>query len=138
VDVAVSMATMTTYTMRMSVDEVDVNTVANYWITRIDEMLSACMRDHDEVPAERTIDVRFDEFMADDLAMVQRVWDVAAYSPSPESRKAVAGYMSGHQRGRLGRVGYDAEDLGLDKDDLRRRFAPYVERFVKPAGASSA
>jgi hypothetical protein len=131
VDVAVSMATMMTYTMRMSVDEVDVNTVAEYWITRIDEMLSACMRDHDQLPAERTIDVRFDEFMADDLAMVQRVWDVAAYAPSLESKKAVAGYMSGHQRGRLGRVEYHAEDLGLDKEDLRRRFAPYVERFVK-------
>jgi hypothetical protein len=46
--------------------------------------------------------------------------------------------MSGHQRGRLGRVEYHAEDLGLDKDDLRLRFAPYVERFVRPAGASSA
>jgi hypothetical protein len=137
VDVAVSMATMMTYTMRMSVDQVNVNTVAEYWITRIDEMLSACMRDHDRLPVDRTIDVRFDEFMADDLAMVQRVWDVAGYSPSEESKKAVAQYMAGHERGRLGRIEYHAEDLGLDKDDLRRRFAPYVERFVKPAAASS-
>jgi Sulfotransferase family len=137
VDVAVSMATMMTYTMRMSVDEVDVNTVAEYWITRIDELLGACMRDHDELPAERTIDVRFDEFMADDLAMVQRVWDVAGYSPSAESRKAVAEYLAGHERGRLGRVEYRAEDLGLDKESLRGRFAPYVERFVRPAGAIS-
>lgn len=133
VDVAVSMATMMTYTMRMSVDEVDVKTVAEYWITRIDELLSACLRDHDRLPADRTIDVRFDEFMADDLAMVQRVWDVAGYRPSPESREAVAAYLAGHRRGRLGRVEYHAEDLGLNKDDLRRRFAPYVERFVTPA-----
>lgn len=133
VDVAVSMATMMTYTMRMSVDEVDVKTVAEYWITRIDELLSACMRDHDLLPVDRTIDVRFDEFMADDLAMVQRVWDVAGYRPSQESRSAVEAYLAGHRRGRLGRVVYHAEDLGLDKDDLRRRFAPYVERFVNPA-----
>jgi hypothetical protein len=51
IDVAVSTATMMTYTMRMSVDKADVPTVANYWITRIDEMLSACMRDHDRLPA---------------------------------------------------------------------------------------
>jgi hypothetical protein len=133
VDVAVSMATMMTYTMRMSVDQVDVKTVAEYWITRIDELLSACMRDHDRLPADRTIDVCFDEFMADDLAMVQRVWDVAGYRPSAESREAVATYLAGHRRGRLGRVEYHAEDLGLDKGDLRRRFAPYVERFVRPA-----
>jgi hypothetical protein len=131
VDVSVSMATMMTYTMRMSVDKVDVPTVANYWITRIHEMLSACMRDHDRLPADRTIDVRFDEFMADDLAMAQRVWDTAGYEPSGESRNAVAGYMAGHTRGRLGKVEYHAEDLGLDKDELRRRFAPYVDRFVR-------
>lgn len=131
VDVSVSMATMMTYTMRMSVDKVDVPTVANYWITRIDEMLSACMRDHDKLPPDRTIDVRFDEFMADDLAMVQRVWDTAGYLPSEESRKAVVDYIAGHARGRLGKVDYRAEDLGLDEDDLRRRFAPYVDRFVR-------
>ena len=131
VDVSISMATMMTYTMRMSVDKVDVETVAEYWITRIDEMLSACLRDHHLLPPDRTIDVRFDEFMADDLAMVQRVWDTAGYRPSEESRKAVSDYMAGHTRGRLGKVEYHAEDLGLDKDDLRRRFAPYVERFVR-------
>ncbi len=130
VDVSVSMATMMTYTMRMSVDEVDVETVADYWITRIEEMLTACMRDHHLLPPERTIDVRFDEFMADDLAMVQRVWDTADYAPTEESRRAVADYLAGHTRGRLGRIDYRAEDLGLDRDDLRRRFAPYVERFV--------
>jgi hypothetical protein len=130
VDVSVSMATMMTYTMRMSVDVVDVPTVANHWITRIDEMLSACMRDHHLLPPERTIDVRFDEFMADDLAMVQRVWDTAGYEPSEESRQAVADYLAGHARNRLGRIDYRAEDLGLDRDDLRRRFAPYVQRFV--------
>ncbi|MFA7513179.1 MAG: sulfotransferase [Mycolicibacterium vanbaalenii] len=130
VDVSVSMATMMTYTMRMSVDEVDVPTVAGYWIDRIDEMLSACLRDHDKLPPERTIDVRFDEFMADDLAMVERVWDVAGYRPSAESRTAVSEYLAGHTRGRLGTVDYRAADLGLDSDELRRRFTPYIERFV--------
>ena len=98
-DVSVSMATMMTYTMRMSVDEVDVDTVARYWIDRIDEMLSACLRGHDKLPPERTIDVRFDEFMADDMAMIERVWDVAAHRPSAESRAAVADYLAGHTRG---------------------------------------
>jgi hypothetical protein len=98
IDVAVSMATMMTYTMRMSLDKVDVPTVANYWITRINEMLSACMRDHDRLPADRTIDARFEEFMADDLAMIQRVWDTAGYNPTGQSRKAIVDYTAGHRR----------------------------------------
>jgi hypothetical protein len=131
VDVSVSMATMMTYVMRMTVDKVDVPTVANYWITRIDELLSGCMRDHDSLPPDRTIDVGFDEFIADDLAMVERVWETAGYRPTPESRAAVADYLARHTRGRLGRIDYRAEDLGLDRNELCERFAPYVERFVK-------
>jgi hypothetical protein len=38
--------------------------------------------------------------------------------------------MAGHRRGRLGTVDYRAEDLGLDREELRRRFAAYVERSV--------
>jgi hypothetical protein len=133
VDVSVSMATMMTYVMRMTVDKVDVPTVANYWITRIDELLSGCMRDHDALPPERTIDVHFDEFMADDLAMVERVWETAGYRPTAESRAAVADYLAGHARGRFGRIDYRPEYLGLDRDELCERFAPYVERFVRQA-----
>jgi hypothetical protein len=62
--------------------------------------------------------------------MVQRVWEVADYRPSDESRSAVADYLAGHTRGRLGSIDYRADELGLDKDDLRKRFAFYVERFV--------
>lgn len=68
--------------------------------------------------------------MADGLAMVAWVWDVAGYAPIDDSRQAVQSYMAGHTRGRLGRVDYRAEDLGPDREDLRARFAPHVERFV--------
>lgn len=133
VDVAVSMATMMVYVMRMTADQIDVPHVAAHWVDRIDSFLSACMRDRDVLPADRSIDVRFDEFMADDLGMVQRIWDIAGYEPTAESRTAVESYMAGHERNRLGRIEYRAEDLGLDKDELRARFAPYVERFVRPS-----
>ncbi len=126
------MATMMTYTMRMSVDVVDVPTVANYWITRIDEMLTACMRDRALLPPERSIDVCFDEFMADDLAMVRRIWEIAGYQPDAASKQAVEQYLSGHTRGRLGRIDYRPAELGLVRDALRTRFAPYVARFVQP------
>jgi hypothetical protein len=68
--------------------------------------------------------------MVDNLAMVRRIWDIAEYRPSAESVRAVEAYQAGHARGRLGRIDYRAEDLDLEKDDLRRRFAPDIERFV--------
>ena len=43
----------------------------------------------------------------------------------------MADYLAGHQRGRLGRIDIAAADVGLDEDELRARFAPYVERFLE-------
>jgi len=37
---------------------------------------------------------------------------------------------TGHVRGRLGTIDYRAADVGLDADELRERFAPYVARFL--------
>ena len=45
-------------------------------------------------------------------------------------RQRVAAVDAGHERGRLGRVATSCEMFGLDKDDLRARFAPYVSRFL--------
>ena len=49
----------------------------------------------------------------------------------PPTRAAMAEYLAGHQRGRLGRIDYRRADLGLDADELRARFAPYTERFLE-------
>ena len=42
----------------------------------------------------------------------------------------MAGYLAGHQRGRLGSIDYRAADVGLDVDELAERFRPYTERFL--------
>ena len=40
-------------------------------------MLNALVRDRDTIPPERSIDVRFDEFMADEMTVVTEVYDKA-------------------------------------------------------------
>ena len=77
VNIVTSMATMVAYTARMNVDTVEPAVLGNYWADRIEVMLRACVRDRDLLPADQTIDVRFDEFMADDLAMVRRIYELA-------------------------------------------------------------
>jgi hypothetical protein len=42
----------------------------------------------------------------------------------------MAEYLAGHRRGRPGKVATSAEMFGLDKHDMRARFARYVERFL--------
>ena len=52
-------------------------------------------------PADQTIDVHFDEFMADDLAMVARVYDLAGQPLDERARASMAAFMAEHPRGQL-------------------------------------
>ncbi len=130
VNIVTSMATMVAYTARMNVDTVEPAVLGNYWADRIEVMLRACARDRDLLPAAQTIDVRFDEFMADDLAMVRRIYALADQPFEGPAEAAMAEYLAAHQRGRLGRIDYRADEVGLDEDELRTRFEFYVERFL--------
>jgi hypothetical protein len=82
------------------------------------------------LPPDRSIDVRFDDFMADEMGTAAQIYELAGETMSDEARATMADYLAGHQRGRLGRVATSTEMFGLDGGDVRARFAPYVERFL--------
>jgi hypothetical protein len=124
------MIAMITYSARMHRSPVPVQRIASYWIDRLEDMLGALIRDRDTIGADRSIDIRFDDFMADELGVAERVYALAGEPFTEEARAAIGGYLSGHQRGRLGNVETSCEMFGLTQDDLRSRFAPYVERFL--------
>jgi hypothetical protein len=65
VSVIRSAITMLAYGDRMRRRRIDPAGLANYWIDRVELLLGACVRDRDRIPAEQSIDVPFDEFMAD-------------------------------------------------------------------------
>ncbi len=130
VDVVVSMATMIVYTARMYTDQVDTAQLGRAWADRIESLLGACLRDRDVLPPDRSLDVRFDEFMADELATARSIYALADQPHGGATARALDGYLAGHRRGRLGRIDYRADDVGLDPMELRERFAPYVRRFL--------
>ncbi|HEX4539168.1 MAG TPA: sulfotransferase, partial [Acidimicrobiales bacterium] len=129
VSVTTSMVTMLAYTARMSHDRVDVEGIGRYWADRLERMLRRCAEDRDALPAGQTIDVHFDEFMADDLAMVARVYDLAGQPFDDTARTAMTRFMAEHPRGKFGAVEYDLAGLGLERAALRRQMNFYTERF---------
>ncbi|OBI93662.1 hypothetical protein A5660_13505 [Mycobacterium alsense] len=130
VPVALSMIAMITYSARMHRSPVPVRQIAQYWVDRLEEMLAALVRDRDTLGPERSVDIRFDEFMADELGVAERVYALAGEPFTDDARAGVAGYLAGHRRGRLGNVETSPEMFGLHEDALRARFAPYVDRFL--------
>jgi hypothetical protein len=130
VDVCVSLATMMTYLARLSIDRPDPVAIGGYWIDRIETVLRRCVEDRELLPATQSIDVRFDEFMTDDVAMVERIYALAGQPFAASSRAALASYQEGHPRGRHGGVIYDLEaDFGCSHAALAERFRFYTDRF---------
>jgi Sulfotransferase family len=130
VPVVLSMLAMLTYTARMHRSPVPVHEIATSWAARLQQMLDALVRDRDLIPPERSMDVRFDDFMADEPGVAGRIYNLAGEQLDDTARTAITDYLSHHQRGRLGRIAASAEMFGLDEHDLPARFARYSERFL--------
>ena len=130
VSVVQSAITMLGYGDRMRRDAIEPEQLAAYWVDRVDRLLQACVRDRDLLPEDRTIDVLFHEFMADDVAMVERIYARNRRVLTPEARSELDAFMAANPRGKHGRLVYDLRgDFGLDPDEVRQRFAYYFDRF---------
>jgi hypothetical protein len=130
VSVVASAITMLTYGDRLRRTRVDPPAVAAYWIDRVEQLLRAAVRDRALLPESRSIDVLFHEFMSDDVAMVERIYQLANLPMNDEARAELDQYMTENPRGKHGRIVYDLRgDFGVDPNALRERFEFYYERF---------
>jgi hypothetical protein len=129
VSVTTSMITMLAYSSRLSRDRVDIKGIGRYWADRLELMLRRCAEEREVLPARQTVDVHFDAFMADDLAMVARVYDLAGQPLDDVARSAMTRFIADHPRGKFGAVEYDLAAFGLDPRALRRQMDFYSERF---------
>jgi hypothetical protein len=129
VSVTASMVTMLAYSARLGHDIVDIEWIGTYWAERLQGMLRACVQFRDVLPADRTLDMHFDTFMSDDVAMVRRIYDLADQPFTEAAATAMSGFMEANPRGRHGGVRYDLAQFGIDRDELRDSLAFYVDRF---------
>jgi hypothetical protein len=130
VSVIASAITMLCYGDRLRRRRVDPPRVAAYWIDRIETLLRRCVRDRDVFPAERSLDLPFHEFMADDVGAVERIYELADFEMTSTARASLEGFMNANPRGKHGRIVYDLKaDFGVDRAALQARFAFYFDRF---------
>lgn len=129
VPVAASFATMMAYVARVYHDSVDVAAIGQFWAARVVQQLNTAAADRDLLPAQRSIDVLFHEFMADQMGTAERIYARAAQPYTGQARAALAGYLAEHSRGRHGTVEYDLAMFGIDPGHLRRETRAYMERF---------
>ncbi len=137
VSVIQSTVTMAAYGDRMRRPRIEPEALAAYWVDRIERLLRACVRDRDLLPPDRTVDVIFDAFMADDVGTVERIYERARLPMTATARGELDAYMAANPRGKHGRVVYNLKgDFGLDPAAVRERFGFYFDRFPVPVDLS--
>ncbi|MFZ4434049.1 MAG: sulfotransferase family protein [Microthrixaceae bacterium] len=130
VAVVQSTATMITYGARTLYRSPRPEWYRDYWTDRIGRLLDASLRDRHVLPEHRTVDVFFHEYMADEMAAVERVYDAAGIELTDQARSAIEAYQAAHPRGKEGRVVYDLRrDFSTTPEEVRSRFGDYLDRF---------
>ena len=130
VSIVQSAATMLTYAARLSYRNVDPDFYIRYWTDRIEQLLRASLRDAHLLDDGRRFDVLFDQFMADNLATVESIYDVAGLSMTADARRQIETHMVNNPRGKHGQVTYDLRaDFGVEPAAVREHFQAYLEAF---------
>lgn len=125
-----STITMLAYGQRINRKSVLMHELLDYWSSRIERLLMACVRDRGIFPASCSLDVPFHEFMRDDMAMIRKIYEISALQMTQDSEQGLLRYIQDHPRGKHGQVQYYLEkDFGISPDALRKRFAFYFDAF---------
>lgn len=108
--------------------QIDLKELATYWIDRIDALLQRCVAQRPSVP--RAMDVRFQDYMADEMGVIERAYALAELDLNDAARARISAYREANPRGKHGSIAYDLRgQFGLDPDALWERFRFYTDRF---------
>ena len=130
VSVIQSASTMLAYGARIGYRTPEPEWYLEYWTDRVHRLLEASVRDRKLLPSERTIDVLFHEFMADDVGTVEKIYEMAGLPMTNEARAQIMAYNESHPRGKDGQVVYNVrEDFGTEPEAVRAGFDFYLNRF---------
>jgi hypothetical protein len=130
VAVVQSTITMSCYGARTTYRTTRPEWYRDYWTDRIGRLLDASLLGRPLLAADRTIDVLFHEYMADEMGTLERVYECAGIDLTDRARTEIALYRHGHPRGKDGQVIYDLRrDFSTTPDEVRSRFEGYLDRF---------
>lgn len=129
-----SAITMMAYSDRLRRTSIEPGWLLDYWSDRVHRLLSACVRDRELVPAERSIDISFHHLGGNEMPLLEQLYDRGGVDLTSQARACFQRYLDGNPRGKHGRIRYDLQrHFGTSPDELRRRFDFYFDRFdVRP------
>ncbi|MCD9624198.1 sulfotransferase family protein [Rhabdothermincola salaria] len=129
-----SYASLTTLVRGVGSDSVDPAEVAADWTPRLRNVLmnGIHVRQAKEYPDAVFYDVLFTDFVKDQFAVVESIYDAFDLPMSDEGARAMKAFIDDNPPGKHGVHSYRPEDYGIVPDQIRADFAEYVHHFGLP------
>ena len=102
--------------------------VLRYWGMAMDRYLESRSRLKLD---ERIVDARYQDVRSNPMSIVERVYERAGRSISPQAAEAMANWHNTNEQGRYGVHEYSLAEFGLSEAVINERFGDYIERFIQ-------
>lgn len=126
-----SYASLTALVRSMGSDHVDNFDVAEDWNRRLKQKLehAIAVRAAKDYPDAVFYDMRFSEFVRDQFAVVEQIYEAFDLPMSEEGAARMKWFIADNPQGKHGIHRYSPEEYGIDPAVVRDQFRPYIERF---------
>ena len=124
-----SVCSLIHYTRSWSSDRDDSMELGAEQLDRWWEAVHRAMDFRDRVGDDRFADVALADLQTDPVSALAAAYERIGIEFSDASRHAVSAWAGGHEPGSHGHHSYSLSDFGLEPDQVRERFAPYMARF---------
>ncbi len=89
----------------------------------------AAMAARERLPKEQFMDVRHQDFHADPMGVVRRIYSQFGFTLSKQAEAAMQDRIHTNPEGQHGEHRYTAQEFGLDPVAVRERFARYMQQY---------
>lgn len=103
--------------------------IAEIWTDTVDAMINRTLDFRDAHPEVQFVDLFYDDFVADPVAAVGRLYDELGRELTPGAEQAMREMAAREPQHKFGRHTYSLADIGLHRKTVEDRFARYFERF---------
>ena len=130
--VLASVASLTLTLQSAFAEPLDLEEIGQEVVQSWTEGLARAMRVRQTgaVPAERFVDVRYHELLADPIGTIRRVYTHFGLPLTAEAERRLRGHLAGNPQHKHGRHAYSLEAFGLDAASLDPYFRSYREFFA--------
>jgi hypothetical protein len=102
-------------------------------LLRAEEIFERMLAAREQIAPERVIDVLYRDVVEDPIEVARRIYERFGRSLSDEAEARMRRWLTEHPRHRHGVHRYTLEEFGLEREQVERACADYVDRFRVPA-----